>query len=196
MLNLPAKFMKTIREVHNEAGEDWLRGFHELIHECEERWQLEVLPPFDLSSNFVAPAIRKDGLEVVIKLSVPSDEFLNEIDALTLFNGDGIVKIIEVDREKGVLILEQLKPGSTLASIEDHEEAAFIASKIMKKLWIPAPKSVHIPYCKEREKSLNKINADHPEGLGSITKEILQEAAGIMKDIIENQDQPFLLHGD
>lgn len=196
MRNLPAKFMKTIREVHKEEGEKWLRGFHELIHECEERWQLEILPQFDLSYNFVAPAIRKDGVEVVIKLSVPSDEFLYELEALTLFNGDGMVKIIEADRAKGVLILERLKPGTTLASLENHEEAGFVASQIMKKLWRPAPKSVHIPQFKEREKSLNKIYADHPEGLGPISKEMLQEATGLFQKLTEEQGQPFLLHGD
>lgn len=107
-----------------------------------------------------------------------------------------MVRIIEADRAKGVLILERLKPGTTLASLEDHKEAAFIAAQIMKKLWKPVQKSVHIPHCEEREKSLNKINADHPEGRGSITKEMLQEATRVFKDLIENQGQPFLLHGD
>ncbi|MBY0121294.1 hypothetical protein [Bacillus sp. S/N-304-OC-R1] len=62
MLSLPTAFMKTIREVHKEKGEKWLEDFQQLIHECEERWQLEIKPPFDLSYNFVAPAIRKDGV--------------------------------------------------------------------------------------------------------------------------------------
>ena len=176
MFQLPSKFVHTIREVHKEKGEKWLIDFQELIHECEERWQLKIMPPFDLSYNFVAPAIRNDGSEVVIKLTVPGEEFLSEVEALILFNGHGVARILDVDRIKGILLLERLKPGTTLASLENHEEAAYIASKIMKKLWSQAPKSVHIPHFRERGISLDKIYKDNPEGLGPITKEMLQEA--------------------
>ncbi|MEH7343319.1 aminoglycoside phosphotransferase family protein [Bacillus sp. JJ1532] len=196
MIYLPIKFVKTIKDVHKEKGEKWLLEFQELIHECEERWHLKIMPPFDLSYNFVAPAIRNDGLEVVIKLTVPSEEFLSEVEALVLFNDHGMVRIVDVDRIKGVLLLERLKPGTTLASLENNEEAAYIASQVMKKLWSPAPKSVHIPHIKERGKSLDKIYKDNPEGLGPITKEMLQEATENFRELAETQTEPFLLHGD
>ncbi|KAB2328487.1 hypothetical protein F7731_25510 [Cytobacillus depressus] len=196
MIRLPSNFVKTIKEVHKEKGENWLNNFQELIHWCEERWQLKIMPPFDLSYNFVAPAIRNDGLEAVVKLAVPNDEFLSEAEALALFNGNGMVKVIDVDKEMGILILERLKPGTTLASLENYEEAALIASNIMKKLWRPAPKSVYIPHSKERGISLGKIFAEHPEGLGPITKEMLQEATEIFQRLFKNADQSFLLHGD
>ncbi|MEH7123929.1 aminoglycoside phosphotransferase family protein [Bacillus sp. JJ1773] len=137
-----------------------------------------------------------DGLEVVIKLTVPSEEFLSEVEALVLFNGHGMVRIVDVDRIKGVLLLERLKPGTTLASLENNEEAAYIASQVMKKLWSPAPKSVHIPHFKERGISLDKIYKDNPEGLGPITKEMLQEATEIFRKLVETQTERFLLHGD
>lgn len=197
MSSLPEQFVQTLRDVHKGKAEIWLRDFDRLIYDCEKRWQMKMLPPFDLSFNFVAPAIREDGTEVVIKLVVPGDEFVSEVDALTLFNGNGIVKIIEVDTAKGILILERLLPGKTLASLENEEEAASIASQIMKKLWIPVPSnSSSIPTTMHMEEKLIHIFKKNREGLGPITKDLLQEAVDTYRLMNAMPDKPYLLHGD
>ncbi|MEC0142138.1 aminoglycoside phosphotransferase family protein [Paenibacillus alginolyticus] len=195
--NLPKQFVQTLRDVHKDKADEWLRDFDKLINDCEKRWQIKIMTPFDLSFNFVAPAIRKDGTEVVIKLVIPGDEFVSEVDALTLFNGNGIVKIIDVDIAKGILILERLIPGKTLASLENEDEAAQTASQVMKKLWIPAPAhSTNIPTTKHMEKKLLNISKRNTEGLGPITKEILQEAVNTYISMNAMPDKPYLLHGD
>ncbi len=197
MSSLPEQFVQTLRDVHKGKAEIWLRDFDRLIYDCEKRWQMKILPPFDLSFNFVAPAIRKDGTEVVVKLVIPGDEFVSEVDALTLFNGNGIVKIIDVDIAKGILILERLIPGKTLALLENEEEAARIASQVMKKLWFPALTiSTGIPTTMHMEEKLINIYKRNTEGLGPITKEILQEAVDTYRSMNAMPDKPFLLHGD
>lgn len=197
MSSLPKQFVQTIREVHKGKAEVWLSDFESLVNDCEKRWQMKIMPPFDLSFNFVAPAIREDGTEVVIKLVVPGDEFVSEVEALKLFNGNGIVKIIDVDIAKGILILERLSPGQTLASLENEEEAAHIASQVMKKLWIPVPSnSSSIPTTMHMEEKLINIYKRNTEGLGPITKEILQEAVDTYRSMSAMPDKPFLLHGD
>ncbi len=139
MFRLPNEFINTIKEVHKDKGEKWLEDFDMLIKHCEKRWQIEIKSPFNLSYNFVAPAIRKDGTEIVIKLVVPNEEFHLEVEVLKLFNGSGMVKIIDVDITKGILLLERLLPGKTLSSLENDEEATYIATQVMKELWIQAP---------------------------------------------------------
>ncbi|NOU71024.1 hypothetical protein GC098_06190 [Paenibacillus sp. LMG 31458] len=197
MSSLPKQFVQRLRDVHKVKAEEWLRDFDMLIYDCEKRWQMKMMPPFDLSFNFVAPAVRKDGTEVVVKLVIPGDEFVSEVDALTLFNGNGIVKIIDVDIAKGILILERLIPGQTLASLENEEEAAHIASQVMKKLWIPAPSNLSsIPTTRYMEEKLINIYKRNTEGLGPITKEILQEAVDTYRSMNAMPDKPFLLHGD
>lgn len=176
MINLPKQFVRTIRVVHKEKAEKWLENFDMLITECENRWEIEIMSPFDLSYNFVAPAKQKDGTELVIKLVVPSEEFLAEVEALKLFNGRGIVKIMDVDSEKGILILERLIPGTTLASLENDEDSTHIASQVMRKLWMPAPISSLIPTTTQREKELLRIYKDYPEGIDPISIDILKEA--------------------
>ncbi|WP_141433883.1 aminoglycoside phosphotransferase family protein [Bacillus sp. 03113] len=196
MIQLPNQFVQTIKDVHKHKAEKWLADFDQLIEDCEKRWDMKVLAPFDLSYNFVAPAKRKDGTDVVIKLVVPSEEFLSEVEALTLFNGNGMVKIIDVDLEKGIVILERLIPGKTLASLVDEEEATRIASQVMKKLWIPAPNTSNIPTTRQMEQKLIRIFQKYPEGFGPITKEILQEAVDTFKMMNSRRSNLFLLHGD
>lgn len=196
MIHLPSKFVKTITAIHKEKGEKWLVNFDRLIAHCEERWKMKIMPPFDLSYNFVAPAKADDGTDLVIKLTVPNDEFLSEVSALKEFNGNGMVTLIDSDLEKGILILERLVPGETLGSIKNENEAILIASSIMKKLWRPAPKNCNLQTIIHRQNSLMRISQQNPEGIGPITIETIQEAVDIFKELVHTQTDLYLLHGD
>lgn len=196
MRQLPNKFVQTIKSVHKEKGEQWLNRFNKLIEECEERWDIQIMPPFPLSYNFVAPAVQKDGKEVVVKLVIPGEEFNAEVYTIQQFNGRGMVGIIDVDLKKGILILERLTPGKMLASIEDDEAATRIASRVMKALWVPASDTLQIPTSEDREKALLNILIENPEGIGPITKETLQEAAKTFTALNRSIEKPYLLHGD
>ena len=196
MRQLPNKFVQTIKSVHKENGEQWLNRFNKLIEECEERWDIQFMPPFPLSYNFVAPALRKDQKEVVVKLGIPGAEFNAEVSALKHYNGRGMVKLIDVDLEKGILILERLTPGTMLASLEDDHATTRIASRVMKALWIPASGSMQVLTSEDRENALLKILIENPEGIGPITKETLQEAAETFTALNRSIEKPYLLHGD
>ncbi|MEA3308901.1 MAG: hypothetical protein U9Q70_05255 [Chloroflexota bacterium] len=80
-MQIPESFARTTVEVHGEAGRAWLRDLPALLAACERRWALTVGPPFALSYNYVAPAIRADGTEVVLKAGVPHPELRTEIAA-------------------------------------------------------------------------------------------------------------------
>ncbi len=47
MIHLPPKFVKTITDIHKEKGEKWLADFDRLINNCEERWKMRIMPPFE-----------------------------------------------------------------------------------------------------------------------------------------------------
>lgn len=113
-MRLPGSFIRKIIAVHSRNGKSWLKNLPALIQYCEEKYSLNVSAPFSLSYNFVAPAVFKDGSEAVLKLCVPSEEVHGEIDALRLYNGKGMVELIEADKDRGILILERLKTGHTL----------------------------------------------------------------------------------
>ncbi|MGH2541678.1 MAG: aminoglycoside phosphotransferase family protein, partial [Ardenticatenaceae bacterium] len=67
MIQVPQPFARTIIETF-AGGAAWLEQLPEILAECERRWSLTLLPHFeDLSYNYVAPAIRADGTEAILK---------------------------------------------------------------------------------------------------------------------------------
>ena len=73
-------------DVHGARDAAWLSKLPELIEQCERRWQLRAMPSFSHQSHsYVAPAVRRDGTEVVLKLGVPNAQLTTEIEALRAF---------------------------------------------------------------------------------------------------------------
>ncbi len=196
MVNLPSNYVQTIKNIHKEKGEEWLVKFDSLIRYCEKKWNLKVLPPYELSYNYVAPAMKEDKSKVVLKLSVPNKEFNNEVKALRYFAGDGMVRIMDMEVEKGIMILECLTPGYTLATLEDDSKATKIAADIMESLWIPETSASGLPQIEEREQSLLNFQRENPAGKGPITQELLQKAINAFRMLLEDKNERYILHGD
>ena len=114
-VGVPTELRERVVAVFGERGTAWLERFPVLMRETASRWQLEIEPPFpDLSYNFVAPA-RRAGRRVVVKLGVPNPELSSEIEALRLFDGEGTVRLLDADPDRGMVLLERLDPGTLLA---------------------------------------------------------------------------------
>jgi streptomycin 6-kinase len=112
MLDLPIAFKKTIVDLYDERGQEWLQALPATISAFEERWSIRVLPHFKgLSYNFVAPVVCSDGTEAVLKLGVPNRELATEYEALRLYNGQGMVQLFAADIEHGALLIERIRPG-------------------------------------------------------------------------------------
>ena len=77
-----------------------------------------------LSSNYLAPAVRADGTQTVLKLGVLIQEFNTETESLRLFGDRGIVKLLEADESLGAILLKLLQPGTLLAGITDDQQAS------------------------------------------------------------------------
>jgi streptomycin 6-kinase len=198
MLQLSDVYIKNIKIVHKEKGQEWLENLPKLISYCEMRWNLKVIDPFELSFNFVAAAVYANGSEAVLKLSVPSQDFLYELDALKQFNHHKrkMVQLLDYDEEKGIIILERLIPGHMLETIENDEEATRIAANVLIELWIPVVENSSLPTTKNRESSLIALKKRHPNGLGPISAQLLEEAEYFFKKMNETSTHSFLLHGD
>jgi streptomycin 6-kinase len=121
-------------------GQAWLDALPSSIAHCAEQWRLQLDRPFaELSYNYAAPGLRADGMPVVLKVCIPGDEFFTEAGALRLFDGRGAVRLLEVDIDRGALLIERLLPGTPLNDVSDadDERATHIAAEVMQKLWRP-----------------------------------------------------------
>ncbi|MGM0803748.1 MAG: aminoglycoside phosphotransferase family protein [Bacillota bacterium] len=191
---LPDLFIEQIKGVHGDEASEWLNNFEGLIADCEEMYGLHIQQPFNLSYNFVAPATTSDGSEVVLKVVVDQKEFEAELRALQLLSGESTVKVLAFEKERGIMVLERIRPGQTLAEIEE-DKATLIAANVMKKLMVPAPVDSNLPTVLDRENSLKRIyqhyNSYHP-----VSKATIEEALFITEKLNISIDEPYLLHGD
>src|SRR4051812_47857909 len=117
---LPDNFIKNITSTFGADGVEWLKHLPATLDACAQQWSLTIGPHFsNLSYNYVAPALRADGSATILKLSVPNGEARTELNALRLYDGRGICRLLDFDEAQGALLLESLKPGVMLSSVTD-----------------------------------------------------------------------------
>ncbi|UJF31694.1 aminoglycoside phosphotransferase family protein [Paenibacillus hexagrammi] len=192
----PEAFRRTILGVYKEQGRQWLDGFPQLIKKIEETHKLHVLGPYPLSYHFVAPVIMGNGTKAVIKLAVSGREMASE--AAVLMNGEGIgmVKLIEHDAALGMMIMEKLEPGHTLAGISDDENAVRIAASVMSRIW-KKPSSGHsFQFVTDWFQGYGKLRSRFHGGTGSISTRMVELAERRFSELVRNPRNIYLLHGD
>lgn len=180
-------------------GEVWLQSLPQLLRECENRWQITLGPPFELSFNYVAPAIDANGSSVVLKAGVPNSELTSEIQALRLYDGDGAVRLLDFDTEKGALLVERLIPGhslSTFSAATSDEDATRIAARVMRQLWRPLPAGHTFATVGQWASGLKKLRKRFAGGTGPFPKRLVEMAERLFDELLSSASAPVLLHGD
>jgi streptomycin 6-kinase len=192
------EFRQRIVGVFGELGLDWLARLPEIVAECAEQWELTVGPPFTLSYNYVAPAIRLDGTPVVLKVRCPHPETFPELAASRAFAGEGICAALEQDEERNASLLERALPGVPLAALvaEDDERATAIAIDLMQRLWRPAPADHQFPTVADWAVGLARHRERFGGGTGPLPARIFEEAEDAFRWLLATTTEPLLLHGD
>jgi streptomycin 6-kinase len=197
MTEIPDNFARTMVEVYGEEGTAWLQRLPDLLAECAQRWSLTVLPPFvPLSYNYVAPAIRADGTDVVLKVGYPGRELLAEMAALRLYGGHGIAQLLDADVGLGALLLERLTPGMPLARLTDDADATSIAAQVMRQLWRPVTPDHPFPTVAGWAAGLGRLRDRFGGTTGPLPAALVERAERLFADLIGSMGEPVLLHGD
>jgi streptomycin 6-kinase len=197
MYTIPEDYARFVGEFGGQEGVAWLQGLPATIDEYARRWGLTVRPPFEpLSYTYAAPAVRAGGSLAVLKLGLPRDELRTESAALRLYDGDGIVRLLEADDERCVMLLEWLRPGTPLASLGDDEQATSIAAGVMRRLWRPAPPEHPFPHLADWFHGLSELRQEFDGGTGPFDARLVAEAEAAASELLASTEQPMLLHGD
>jgi streptomycin 6-kinase len=195
-LNLPSEFIANIEGVFGEAGRCFLANLPALIEEASHKWGLtHVQPSPELSYNFVAFARRGDE-EVVLKMGVPNRELKSEMAALRLFNGEGACRLTDRDLRRYWMLLERLKPGVMLATLEDDEQATQIAAEVMQRIWRSAPKEAVFIRLSDWFDGLKKLRPHFKGGTGPFDEKLVERVECSVKDFFIENHKPVLMHGD
>ncbi len=195
-MNIPPEFIKTIHNTFGDKGRLWLDHLPAFVSEASHRWKLTAVKPVpNLSYNFVAFADH-GGDEVVLKIGVPDRELISEITALRFFDGNGAVRLLEVDDELCMFLLERVKPGEMLTMIEDDDRAMNIAADVMLKLWKPAPQNNRLIKLTDWFKGFDKLRTRFDGGTGPFDKALLERAESAARQFFAEDAAPTLMHGD
>ncbi|HEX5884887.1 MAG TPA: aminoglycoside phosphotransferase family protein [Pyrinomonadaceae bacterium] len=133
------------------------------------------------------------GMRVVLKLSKQAGDESHSGKVLEAFSGDGAVKVYE--SETGAVLLERLEPGEELVNVVkrgNDEEATRILAQVIGKLanhTAPAECPTVADWGRGFDHYLQSSDKQIPQ-------ELVQEAAGLYKDLAFTQRTAMLLHGD
>jgi len=120
----------------------WLERLPSTIEVLQDRWALSLGLPWssEASCAWVAPGVRKDGTQVVLKLGMPHMEAAQEMEGLQFWDGEPTVRLLEADASRNALLLERCEPGTSLRDVPEAEQDVVIA-ELLHRLWRrpPAP---------------------------------------------------------
>lgn len=179
-----------------------------LLAECCERWSLELEKPFEnLSYNVVLPGKMGRGssaddperTDVVLKLGVPCAELDTEAAALSLFQGDGAVRLLERDTRRGALLLERVTPGTPihlLQSTENDEETTRTAAILMRRLWRTPPDDHSFPSLGVWFQAFARQRKQLAGGTGPFPFALIANAERTFGELNGSSSHSVLLHGD
>jgi len=138
MTRIPEYFHEKIVTVYGSRVEEWVRSLPDLIAKSEAHFSIKAEAPFDqLSYNYIAHGINREGRPIVLKLSFEKDELAKEVRTLTAFAGRGAVQVIEWNNELGAAVLERANPGTPLSSTMDDRVATEIFCEVFGRLRSP-----------------------------------------------------------
>lgn len=141
---VPDELVTHTLAICGNRGSAWLEDLPQHIADLEHKWSIQVLEPFPaIEFNFVAPAIKMNGEQVVIKIAPPFDngEARGEAKYLRTLNGDGAVRLLAEDRVLEAILLERAVPGKNLAEIFTDDESSCLAHaiEVLKRIIRPTP---------------------------------------------------------
>jgi streptomycin 6-kinase len=194
---IPDEFTSRTIQMNGEAGRAWIEALPAMLDEYAQRWSLELYAPFELSYNYVAPATRADGTEAVLKLGFPNQELLSEMHALQVFAGNGMVQLLEADFDRQVFLLERVRPGVELITLEDNDESVIrIVVQVMEHYWRPVLEERPLLTVENWTAGFSKLRPHFNGTTGPFPVHLVDAAENIFAELILSQGERVLLHGD
>ena len=182
-----------------EEGKAWLQRLPDLLERCRARWGLTLGPTSEeIKINYVGFAELPSGEEVVLKVGVPHRDFSTEMEALAIYAGRGINRLIDKDEELNAMLLERIRPGNMLVHSPGKREQTEAAARIMLDLQsVPPPSGHSLPHFSEWMESAfgDANNCADPERARPYVEQFPRVRA-VIAQFMKPSEPQRLLHGD
>ena len=164
-----------------------------------QKWGITLGEPYvDVyPGNLVYRCTLPDGIPAVIKTEPDrgtEDEFLTGLDALVLYGGRGMVRVLEVAREDRIVLMERVVPGETLWDAPIDRALGAVAS-VMSKLRGAPPKQNSFPDVRAYHRAWpNHVRLYR--GPGPIDADLFDIGERLFIELCDSAAEPVVLHGD
>lgn len=164
-----------------------------------DRWRITLGAPYPdvYPGNLVYRCTLSDSTPAVVKTEperASDDEFPSGIDAMVLYAGHGMVRVLEADRDERVVLMELVVPGETVwnAPIGIALEAA---ASVMAKLRRAPPDDHSFPDVRAYYRAWPN-HARLYGGPGPIDADLFDIGQGLFPELCDSSAPPVVLHGD
>jgi streptomycin 6-kinase len=169
------------------------------LQQVAEEWAIALGEPYTgvYPGNLVYRCTLADGTPAVIKTEPDrsdDDEFLSGVDALLLYGGKGVARVLRFDRERRVLLMERVVPGVSLWG-ETIERALEAAAFVMSKLRTPPPDHHAFPSVRVYHRAWPSHVQLHG-GAGPIDADLFDIGERSFLELCDSSAESVVLHGD
>ncbi len=194
------------REEIGPEADPWIEAVPRALPELAERWSLTLGEPFDAeTTSYVLRAERTFRTPAVLKLiypHYPETPFAQELAGLRMWDGRGIVRLLEADQEIGAQLLERAMPGTPLLDVGEAD-ALPIAAGVLLRMWsAPARPHPEIKTLAEQARIwAREIERDWTAAGEPYERELLERATWTLLRLADDvearpSDELVLVHGD
>lgn len=161
----------------------------ELVRRYLKRWSLLPDGAAIAGNNATVHPVRTaDGIAAMLRVEPGSDSFAREIVALTLWDGDGAVRVYDHDDADCVMLLERLDHTRNLETLPVGKGAA-IAGQLRARLSRPAPDGLPTLEALAKRWTL-ELARDQ-----IVPSQYLDAAVGLCRDLGPGADR-YMVNGD
>lgn len=196
MIKFNNKFVNKIINSNGEEGKEWLKSIESILLKYKELLKLNNIKLLEnLTTNIIFNANSDLYGDVVIKLMISNKTFSNEINFINNCKSKYMVKCFYHNFEDKIMVLERIKPGLPLNTIENRTDRIKIFSDIMNDIIISeTDENLYRDYFNS---FLNKINNQGIiNKVNKNIKEKIKKSLQLYNEINEMNLPKYVLHRD
>lgn len=135
-----------INQTINRFGKDFFGKVLNDIETYSAKWKLSGFNLIDsYSVNLVFTCHSALFGDCVLKINNPCRETVTEAQALREYNGKRFCRLCDADTDNGIILEEQIKPGTPLRSVTSLDERLSVFASLYNGLHIPPEKAERYP---------------------------------------------------
>ncbi|WP_329191729.1 aminoglycoside phosphotransferase family protein [Streptomyces sp. NBC_01435] len=134
-VDVPAAFAAAYGTNGGASGRAWIAALPGLAADFLDRWTLRPDGPAAHGmASLVLPVTRADGMPAVLKLQQVTEDNIGAAPGLRVWDGDGVVRLLDHDPDTGTMLLERLDAARPLSTVADDTAAVQILAELMARL--------------------------------------------------------------